>query len=162
LTPTVNVAVPGPLALAGEVRVIYEALLLAVHEQPADVETAMLVPLPPPAPIDWLPGAIENEQVGAAAAWLTVNVWPAMVRDPLRAPPVLTPTVNVAVPGPLALAGEVRVIHESLLFAVHEQPADVETAMLVPLPPPAPIDWLPGAIENEQVGAAAAWLTVNV
>ena len=81
---------------------------------------------------------------------------------PFRATPVLAATVNVAVPGPLALAGEVRVIHEALLSAVHEQPAAVVTVMLVPLPPPAPIDWLPGEIENEQLGGAAAWLTVNV
>ena len=68
----------------------------------------------------------------------------------------MAPTVNLAVPGPLALAGEVRVIHEALLFAVHEQPADVVTVMLVPLPPPAPIDWPSGAIENEQLGATTA------
>jgi hypothetical protein len=75
----------------------------------------------------------------------------------------LAPTVNVAVPGPLTLAGEVRVIHESLLLAVHEQPADVETAMLVPLPPSAPMDWFVAEIENTQSGAAAAaWLMVNV
>ena len=41
-----------------------------------------------------------------------------MVSVPVRGgAPLFAPTVNVAVPGPLALAGEVRVIHEALLFA---------------------------------------------
>jgi hypothetical protein len=106
-----------------------------------------------------LSGAIEYEQLGAGggtAAWFTVNVCPAIVRLPLRAPPLLAATLNVAVPGPLPLAGEVNVTQDAWLVAVHAHPADVEIVIVVPPPPPAPMDWLFGAIENEQLGGGGA------
>jgi hypothetical protein len=104
-------------------------------------------------------GAIENEQLGAgggAAAWFTVKVCPAIARAPLRAPPPLAATLNVAVPGPLPLASEVKVIQDAWLVAVHAHPADVEIVIVVPPPPPALMDWLFGAIENEQPGDGGA------
>ena len=118
------------------------------------------VPAPPPAPIDWLVGLIAYEQT-VAAAWLTVNVRPAMVRVPSRAPPVFAATLKETPPFPLPLAPDVMVSHPALLVAVQLHPAALVTLTDVPAPPPAPIDWLVGLIAYEQT-VAAAWLTVNV
>jgi hypothetical protein len=85
-------------------------------------------------------GAIEYEQVGAAASWLTVKGCPAMLRLPLRAPPLLAATLNVTVPGPLPPAADVNDIHDAWLDAVHPHPGDVEMLIVVPAPPAAPMD----------------------
>ena len=59
----------------------------------------------------------------AAAAWLTVYVWPAMVAVPVRGVvTVLAATVRATVPLPLPLAPLVTVIHDAVLAAVHAQP----------------------------------------
>lgn len=89
-----------------------------------------------------------------------MNVWPATVRVPLRAAPVLAATVKLTVPFPLPLAPDVIVNHGTLLDAVHEHPAAVVTATGVPAPPDAPIDCDVGLIEK--LHGAAAWLTVKV
>ena len=47
------------------------------------------------------------------------------------------------------------VIHETLLAAVHPHAAGLDTAIGVPAPPAAPIDWLLGAIEVRQEGTPA-------
>ena len=56
---TVNPTLPLPLPFAPEVTEIHEALLVAVHVQPAAVVTATGDPAPPSAPIDCDVGAIE-------------------------------------------------------------------------------------------------------
>jgi len=81
-----------------------------------------------------------------AAACVTVNVWPAMVRVPERAPPVLAATLNPTEPFPLPFAPEVTATHPALLLAVQVQPLPVDTAT-VPVPPVAAIGELVGLIE---------------
>ena len=80
-----------------------------------------------------------------AAACVTLNVWPAMVRVPERAPPVLAATLNVTEPFPLPLAPAVTVTHPASLLAVQAQPVPAETAT-VPVPPDAAIAALVGLI----------------
>ena len=70
----------------------------------------------------------------AAAAWLTVNVWPAMVIVPVRAAPVLAATVKATVPLPLPLAPLVTVSHDAVLAAVHAQPVGLVTDTLAAWP----------------------------
>ncbi len=74
-----------------------------------------------------------------AAACVTVNVWPATVMVPVRAPPVFAATVNATDPFPLPLAPDVTVIHASLRLAVQAQPVPVVTVTL-PDPPAAAIE----------------------
>ena len=50
---TLNPAVPGPVPDAPLVTVIHDALVVAVHAQPAPAVTPVL-PVPPAAPNDWL------------------------------------------------------------------------------------------------------------
>ena len=96
---------PLPLPLAPEVIINHVALLPAVHAQPAIVVTITVVPVPPAAPIDWLDGAIVYVHAGGgAAACVTVNVWPAIVRVPARPAPVLAATLNVTDPFPFPIA----------------------------------------------------------
>jgi hypothetical protein len=127
---------PAPLPLAPAVMAIHEALLVADHAQlpEADTETSMA---PPAAPTDWLVGPIEYEQ--AAAAWVTVNVWPATVSVPVRAVPVFAATFAATAPLPLPLAPAAIETKGALLVAVQPQApaADTET---VAVPPDASSD----------------------
>ena len=84
--------------------------------------------------------------MAVAAACVTVNVCPAMVRVPERAPPVLAATLNATEPFPLPLAPEVTVTHPGLLPAVQAQPLPADTAT-VPDPPDAAIAELVEPIE---------------
>jgi hypothetical protein len=52
LAATLNVTAPGPLPFAGDVEVIQDAWLVAVHAHPAEVETAIAAPAPPALPMD--------------------------------------------------------------------------------------------------------------
>jgi len=65
-----------------------------------------------------------------------VNVWPATLRVPERAAPVLAATLKVTGPFPLPLEPEVTVTHAALLPAVQAQPLPADTEM-VPVPPAA-------------------------
>src|SRR5688500_11325360 len=86
---TLKLTAPLPLPLAPAVMLIHEALLVVVHAQPLAVDTVTGAPTPAVAATDSLVGAIENAHVaGAGAAWLTVNVSPAMVTVPVRGAPV--------------------------------------------------------------------------
>ena len=67
-----------------------------------------------------------------------MNVCPAIVSVPLRAPPPLAAALNVTIPPPLPLAADVTVIQNTWLVAVHAQPADVET-VIAPAPPATPM-----------------------
>jgi len=93
--PTLNATVPLPVPAAPAVMVIHVVVVVAVHAQPVFAVTAT-EPGPPPAAMDVLCGLIEYVQVGgggAAAAWFTVKVLPAIVMVPLRAEPVFAATV---------------------------------------------------------------------
>ena len=93
------------------------------------------------------------------AAWVTSKVVPAIVSVPERlAAPVLAATPNDVVPGPVALAPPVMLIHAALLAAVHAQPAPAVTVLL-PVPAAAVNVWLLGEIEYAQ---APACVTLNV
>ena len=74
-----------------------------------------------------------------------MNVWPATVTVPLRAPPVFADTEYATVPLPVPLPPLVIVIQLSFAVAVqaHELPA--ETA-IVPLPPDAASDCVEGSM----------------
>ena len=84
------------------------------------------------------------------AAWLTVNVAPAIVNVPFRGVPrLLAVTLNPTLPLLLPLAPDVTVSHGVLLLAaVHAQPAPAVTVTL-PVPPSTDIDWLVAPIEGE-------------
>jgi len=162
---TLNSVEPGPFPLEPEVIVIHDALLDAIHPQPPLVDTAAERPFAALGPGDALDGLIENAQLGGAAAWLTVNVWPAIVSVPVRATPLFAATLKTVEPGPLPLEPDVIVIQDALLAAFHPQPLPVDTLTETPVAPPAPGEALDELIENEQDGgvgaAAAAWLTVT-
>jgi hypothetical protein len=83
--------------------------------------------------------------VHAAAACVTLNVWPPIVSVPVRALMFgLDEALNATVPFPLPLAPLVSVNHDvSLLTPVHAHPAGAVTAV-DPVPPPATTDWLVG------------------
>ena len=84
-----------------------------------------------------------------------MNVCPAIVIVPVRAAvPVLAATLKPTVPLPDPLAPLVTVIHVAFETADHVHPADTVTAT-DPLSPAATIDWLDGAIADEQTGCAA-------
>lgn len=154
---TLNPAVPLPDPVAPLVTVIHESLLAAVHGQPVAAVT-LLLPVPADAVKDWLAGVMDGEH--DAAAWVTVNVAPAIVRVPVRVDAtVFPPTLNPTVPLPDPDAPLVTVIHAALLAAVHGQPVATVTPLL-PVPPDAANDCPVGVMDGEQV--AAACVTVNV
>jgi hypothetical protein len=132
LGATSNVTDPFPVPVPPPVTVIHDALLNPVQPHPVATVTALL-PLPPAAVKDCVVGEIEGEH--EAAAWLTVNVAPAIVSVPVRLDAtVFAATLNVAVPLPEPVAPPVMVIQEALLAAVHAQPV---AAVIVLLPVPA-------------------------
>jgi hypothetical protein len=185
---TVKPTEPLPVPLAPDVIVIHDALLPAfqVHV-PAEAVTATAVPVPPAAAIDSLFGAIVNVQLGdgggvggvggggaggagaggaggcAASCCVSVCVWSAMVTVPVRDPPLLAAMRSAREPLPLPWAPDVIVIHDTLLFAAHVQPVNVDTLTLA-VPALELTVWLSGAIAKRQ-GAASCmtrtWLSLT-
>jgi hypothetical protein len=90
--------------------------------------------------IDSFLGEMRETQGTGAAAWFTVNDWPAIVRVPLRAAPLLAATVNPTEPLPVPVAPDVIVIHSAFVVAVHVQSLIDDTATGAPVPPVAAID----------------------
>src|SRR5215203_1735641 len=86
------------------------------------------------------------------APCVTVNVWPAIVSVPVRAAPALTAMVKPTDPLPLPPGPEVIDAQETLLTAVHAQPASAVT-WTVAASPSGPDDRLVGAIANVQAVA---------
>jgi hypothetical protein len=156
LAATSNVTVPFPDPVAPLVSVIHALLLTAVHGQPADTAT-LLLPVLAAAWNDWLVGDTAGEH--EFPAWVTANVAPAMVSEPLRLDPVLAVTLNVTEPFPDPAAPLVTEIHDALLDALQPQPVAAVT-VLEPLPAAAVNDCVVGEIDGEQ--DAAACVTVNV
>jgi hypothetical protein len=138
------------------VTLIHDAGLEAVHAQLADVVT-VIVPVAPVAPRVSAAGLTVKAQ---APAWVTLNVFPAIVsvaeRDELV---VFAATVKPALPPPLPEAPLVIVTHEAALVAFQAQPLPVVT-VTEPVPPAAATDWL--VEEMEYVQEAPAWVRVNV
>jgi hypothetical protein len=85
-----------------------------------------------------------------------------MVIVPTRWPLWFLSTLNETEPFPVPLSPDRIEIHETLLTAVHEQPAVAVTVMFMPFPPFGPIDWLVGAMEYMHGGGGAGWVTVNI
>jgi hypothetical protein len=82
-----------------------------------------------------------------AAAWVTVNVWPEIVRVPLRALVVLfAATDQVTVPAPVPLAGVNVSQAVALLDGVQLQPV-LAVTFKAPMPPEETTDALAGEIE---------------
>ncbi len=123
-----NATAPFPLPPVPDVMVIQEALLVAVHVQPASVVTVLL---PEVAAAPGVSDVGETVKVQGTPACVTVTVWPAMVSVPVRGDvAVLAAMENATVPLPLPLAPDVMVSQEALLVAVHVQPAVVVTVLL--------------------------------
>ena len=122
--------------------------------QPPGVVTATFND-PPVAGMGCCSGAIAAVQ---PSAWLTVKVWPAMVRLPERGPPVFAAAVKVTAPFPVPVAPSVIESHDALLVDVQPHPAGAET-FTDPFPPAAGTFWLGADSENEH---PLPWVTVNV
>jgi hypothetical protein len=131
---TTKLTLPEPDPVAPATIVIHDALLLAVHAQPAPAVTVVF-PVPPALANVCVEGTAAYEQ--AAPAWVTVNVAPAIVSVPVRlVVKVFAATANPALPGPDADAPLVTVIHDALLVALQAHPEPAVT-MLLPEPPAA-------------------------
>ena len=128
-----NATLPFPVPAAPALTVIHVSLLTAVHAHPVGAVTVVL-PVPPPAPMDWLVGEIVS--VHATPACVTVALLPPAVIDPLRdVVEVFAAALNETVPLPEPLAPAVIVIHASVVVAVHAQPVG-DVIVTVPDPPP--------------------------
>jgi hypothetical protein len=101
---------------------------------------------------------VDDSENAHPCPWFTVNVRPAIVSVPDRPAPVVAATVKFTLPSPVPLAPDVTVIHGTLLFDVHAQPALAVTDT-VPLPPDAGTDCASGEMPNAQ---PAPCVTVTV
>jgi hypothetical protein len=135
----VNVTVPVPLPDEGLVSEIQSALFdVAVHAQPpAAVIDAE--PGPPDASTFSEFGAMLNEH---AAAWLTVKVWPAIVKVPVRAAPAFGATLNATDPFPLPDAPLVIVSQSGFAVVTVQVQPFAATTFTLPAPPLEPTAWL--------------------
>ncbi len=114
---------------AGAVTVSHELLLVAVQVQPVGAVTVTGVLSPPVANAH---DAGEIVSLHVSAAWVALNVLPAMVTEPEReADPVLAAAATVTVPGPEPLAPAVTVSQELLLVAFQPQAPGAVTEMSV-------------------------------
>ena len=87
---------------------------------------------------------------------MTVKLWPAIVKVPVRADPRLAATVNVTVPLPVRDAPVLMVSQAALLTAVHAHVLAVVTLTVGPLPPSPSIEALVGLMAKVQGGGAGA------
>jgi len=117
--------------LAPAVTVIQDALLVAVHAQPAVAVTVTVADPPLAAGLADVGDALKLH----GNVCVIVTVWPATVSVPVReVVPVFAATLYVTVPLPVPLAPAVTVIQDALLVAVHAQPA-VAVTVTVADPP---------------------------
>jgi hypothetical protein len=125
----VKATVPLPLPLAPEVIVSQESLLVAVQLQPAIVVTVAALD-PPVAAGFTVVGDTVNTH--GAPCWLTVTVWPATVKVPVRGDEeVFAAMLKATVPLPEPLAPDVIVNQDALLVALQLQPALVVTFVVL-------------------------------
>lgn len=162
----VNPTVPLPAPVAPLVSISHVAFDVAVHVHvPADAVT-LTEPDPPTSATSCVVCEIENVHGaggGVAAACVTVNVFPAAAIVALRAVvAVIAATLNPTLPSPLP-EFELRLIHEALVAAVHEQLFADALMAIVPGPPASAKFCDVGEIEKEHAGGgAAACEIVNV
>jgi len=164
LAATLNATVPLPVPAVK--LVIITQGTFATADQLHDVADAVTVvePEPPVSDTDCAFGAIVKVQAGGGggggADWDTVNVWPAIVRVPLRAAPVLAAALNATVPLPFPVAPLVTANHGTLAVALHAHDAADAVTAVDPVPPASDTDCDAGAMVNVQGGggggAAAA------
>jgi hypothetical protein len=103
----------------------------------------------------------QNPTSSSRPAWLTVNVRPATVTVPDRLACMFIETSSVTVPLPVPPDG-LAAIQDTLLTTLHGQPAPVITVNDGEGLPFLFTEALDELSEYVQLGAAAAWLTVNV
>jgi hypothetical protein len=160
LAATLKVVVPEPAPDAPVAIVIQSACEDAVQAQVvADAVTA-IDPEPPAAATLCVVGEIENVHGAGAAAWVTVNVWPATVIVPLRAAPLFAATLNVVVPEPVPAAPLAIVIQSACEDAVHAQVLEEAVSAIDPEPPDAGTLCAAGEIEKVHAAGGAACVTV--
>jgi hypothetical protein len=154
--------VPLPVPLVAPVSVSQESFDAAVHVH-VDVVVTSTLDEPAPEPAGMVNGATVYEQLGgAAAAWFTVTVCPAIVRVPERGDvSVFSAIENDTVALPVPLAALVSVSQAAFATAVHPHEEVVVMSTLLE-PAAAGADTLVDDSEYEHDTAAAAWLTVNV
>ena len=150
---TENVTLPLPLPLAGDVTVIHDALLVAVHPHPPEAVTVTEVFVEPAAAVENVVGLTPDEH---AAAWDTVTVCPATVSVPLRAAPVFAAALKPTEPSPVPPAPVVMDSHVALLTAVQTQPVCVSMAIGVAAPPAEVTDVVSGVTAYEHAALPAA------
>ena len=117
-----------PVPLLPPVTVIHPVLLLTpVQLQPLVVVTAALCD-PPAASTLCAVGVMLKLH---APAWVTVTVWPAIVKVPVRGvADVFAATVYATEPFPVPLPPLVTVIQDALLAPVHAQPLVAVTVVV--------------------------------
>src|SRR5690242_14248102 len=71
-----------------------------------------------------------NDAETAAPAWLTVNVWPAMVTVPVRGCPGLSGIAMKTLPLPVPEPPDKIVMNDEVVVAVHGQLGPVVTAIV--------------------------------
>ena len=160
LSATAKVTVPLPTPVAPETKLIQDTFADALHVQELAALTGNWNCRPPEGTLLKAATVRVTEQV-ATPCWVTVKVWPPMVRVPvLEVLPVLAVTVYVTDPFPEPLLPELMAIQETVLLAVQLQPAPAVT-LTVPVPPTEAKPLLVGEIEYVQL-LPAAWVTVKV
>jgi hypothetical protein len=137
---TWNWTIPFPVPLVPSVIVSQDVAAVADQPQSAGLVTVTGAAVPPDAGAAWLVGSIVETH---APAWMTVNVWPAIVAVPARDVPAFAAAITVTAPLPIPAFVSPTVSHDALLVAVQAQPSVVCTATEV-LPPSAFIGWVAG------------------
>lgn len=128
LADAVIVTVPLPEPLAPPVMAAHAAPLLAVQLHPACAVT-VTVSVPPAAAALRLVG--DTAYAHAWPAWVTVTVWPAIVKVPVREDvPALAAAAIDTVPPPLPLAPAVTLSQLALDIVVHVHPVPAVTLSL--------------------------------
>ena len=128
LVAALKVTVPLPEPVAPPLILSHEALLEAVHAHPLATVTAVVDD--PPADVS-VREVGDTPKVQAEPVCVTVTVWPATVRVPIRCEgDVFAVALKVTVPLPEPLAPPLMVSHAALLVAVQAQPLAAVTAVL--------------------------------
>jgi hypothetical protein len=154
--PTVKVT---PIAVV-EAIAIQEAFAVAVNGQVLPVTPTAIELVPPLAGKTVLVGFNPNRQ--ACPSWETVKICPPMVNNAVRGVVAgFAKREKETVPGPVPVAPEVIVTHESPVYAFQLIPACVKT---LTLPVEAAAGKVPLSDDSASVGsvAPAAWFTINV
>jgi hypothetical protein len=161
LAATVTVTLPLPVPLLPFVMVSQLVPLAAVQSHPLPAVTATVVDSPAAGDVREL-GAIEYAHGSVAPACVTLNVWPAIVTEPVRCDvDVLVATVTVTLALPVPLAPLVIASQFLLLDAVHVHPLSAATATTVDSPD-AGDECVVGEMEYVHGGATPACVTLNV